>query len=190
MAQRSLAVMSDPKLRPGVRTGEPGQGAISSNAASDAFREALSRWATGVTVITVKDETGIHGLTATAFAPLSIDPPLVIVCIGRDAPIVTHLQDARRFTINILAQGQKRVANSFSDRFAVALPRFRDGEDAMVEGCLANLVCELERDLDGGDHRLIVGRVVRSEVSHEGEPLLRYGRRYRGGEGRSRGGDG
>lgn len=171
--------MTDRRLQSGIRTGEEDPGTVAGEAERSALRDALSFWATGVTVITVKDETGIHGLTATAFSPLSLDPPLVLVCVGNDAPILTHLLDARRFTVNLLSAKQKRAANSFSDRFAVAMPPFREGDDAVIDGCLANLVCTLDRDLDGGDHRLIIGKVLKPDAATDGEPLLHYRRAYR-----------
>jgi len=171
--------MTDPKLRSGIRSDPETREGITSGAEADALRDAFSFWATGVTVVTVRDETGIHGLTASAFTPLSIQPPLVLVCIGNDSPALSHIVDAGRFTVNILADGQKRAANAFSDRFPVALPAFREGDDAVIEGCLANLVCVVDRDLDGGDHRIVIGRVVSVHRGGEGAPLMHYRRAYR-----------
>lgn len=171
--------MTDPRLRPGIQSDPGARERITSEAEADALRDAFSFWATGVTVVTVRDESGIHGLTASAFAPLSLRPPLVLVCIGNDSPALTHVLDAGRFTVNILADGQKRAANAFSDRFPVALPAFREGDDAVIEGCLANLVCVVDGDLDGGDHRIVIGRVVSVDGGGEGGPLLHYRRAYR-----------
>jgi len=150
-----------------------------ADALKDALREAFACWATGVTVITVMDETGVHGLTASAFTPVSLDPPLVLVCVGNDTPILTHLLDAGRFTANILAEEQKRAANTFSDRYAVALPPFRAGDDAVIEAALASVICTLDSDLEAGDHRILIGRVTRVEEAPGRRPLLRFRRAYR-----------
>lgn len=171
--------MSDSKRRAGIRTDDTVAASVLGGAERSALRDAFSRWATGVTVITVRDESGVHGLTASAFTPVSIDPPLVLICVGNDAPILTHLLDAGRFTVNILSAKQKRAANTFSDRYAVALPAFREGDDAVIEDALASLVCVLDRNLDGGDHRIITGRVVRVESADIGAPLLHFDRAYR-----------
>jgi flavin reductase (NADH) len=171
--------MSDSKHRAGIRTGDADAASIIGDPERSALRDAFSFWATGVSVITVRDQTGIHGLTASAFTPLSVDPPLVLVCVGNDAPILTHLLDAGRFTVNVLSSKQKRAANSFSDRYAVALPAFREGDDAVIDDALASMVCVLDRNLDGGDHRIITGRVVRADAATDGAPLLHYRRGYR-----------
>lgn len=170
--------MSDSKRRAGIHTDDSDTPSVRGAPERSALRDAFSFWATGVTVITVRDETGIHGLTASAFTPLSVDPPLVLVCVGNDAPILTHLLDAGRFTVNILSSKQKRSANTFSDRYAVALPAFREGDDAVIEDALASLVCVLDRNLDGGDHRIITGRVVAADSRTDGAPLLHFRRAY------------
>lgn len=171
--------MTDPKRRPGIRTGETPGETVTGTHGMSLLRDTFALWATGVTVVTVKDETGIHGLTASAFTPLSLEPPLVLVCIGNDAPILTHLLDAGRFTVNILAADQKRAANSFSDRYAVALPPFLEGDDAVIRDCLASMICALDRNLDGGDHRIITGRVSAVYAGADRGPLLHFGRSYR-----------
>jgi flavin reductase (DIM6/NTAB) family NADH-FMN oxidoreductase RutF len=171
--------MTDPKRRSGIRTDDDQPGSVSADPERSVLREAFSFWATGVCVVTVKDDTGVHGLTVSAFTPLSFDPPLVLICVGNEAPILTHLLDAGRFTVNILAAHQKRAANTFSDRFAVVLPLFREGDDAVIEDCLASVVCVVDRNLDGGDHRLITGRVTAASSMVDGQPLLHWRRSYR-----------
>jgi len=146
----------------------------------EALKEAFSFWATGVTVVAVSDASGIHGLTASAFTPVSLDPPLVLVCVGNDAPILTHVLDARRFTVNLLAEDQKRAANVFADRFTVNPPPFEAGDDAVIQGALASLVCTLEDVLEAGDHRIMIGRVTRVASSDVGRPLVHYRRHYSG----------
>jgi flavin reductase (DIM6/NTAB) family NADH-FMN oxidoreductase RutF len=100
--------MTDPRLRSGIQADPGRREGVTSAPEADALRDAFSLWATGVTVVTVKDESGIHGLTASAFTPVSLRPPLVLVCIGKGAAALTHVQDAGHFTVNILDAGQKR----------------------------------------------------------------------------------
>ena len=144
----------------------------------EALKEAFASWATGVTVVTVRDEAGVHGLTASAFTPVSLDPPLVLVCVGNDAPILTHVLDARRFTVNLLSEDQRRTANVYSDRFTVNPPPFEAGDDAILEDSLASIVCTLESDIEAGDHRIMIGRVRSLRSTSAGRPLIRYARRY------------
>jgi 3-hydroxy-9,10-secoandrosta-1,3,5(10)-triene-9,17-dione monooxygenase reductase component len=129
-------------------------------------------------VVAVQNGAVIRGITVTAFTPLSFKPPLVLVCIGVDAPVLTDIADARRFTVNVLASDQRRAASVFADRLAVGVPPFRDGDDAVLDGALTSLVCVVEEDLAGGDHRIIVGRVARIAFATSASPLLYYRRNY------------
>jgi flavin reductase (DIM6/NTAB) family NADH-FMN oxidoreductase RutF len=84
------------------------------------LRDAFTRWTSGVTLVAVRHESGVHGLTVSAFLPLSLDPPLVLVSIHGDAPLLSHIREVRRFTVNVLEQEQRRLATRFSDRSSVS----------------------------------------------------------------------
>lgn len=149
-----------------------------------AFREALSRFASGVTVLSVRDADGAdHGMTVSAFASLSLDPPLVLACIDREATLLPHLRAAAMFGVSMLAEGQDAVSARFADQTVVrfaGVPHSHAAEGpALLDGAVAHLVCRLTSEHAGGDHVIVVGEVVRA-VSHGGEPLVYFHRRYTG----------
>jgi flavin reductase (DIM6/NTAB) family NADH-FMN oxidoreductase RutF len=146
-----------------------------------AFRRALSQFASGVTVVTTAGPAGPLGLTVTAFTSLSLDPPLVLVCIDRRSE--THAGFERgAFAVSLLAEGQEDV----SQRFACGGPAkfgqggLTTGESGLllVDGALAQLECRVHASLPGGDHVIYVGLVERVAV-FEGRPLLHHARGYR-----------
>jgi flavin reductase (DIM6/NTAB) family NADH-FMN oxidoreductase RutF len=144
----------------------------------DTFRAALGRFASGVTVVTTCDGEGRdHGMTVSAFCSVSLDPPLVLACIGHEAsmhPVALH---ADRFGVSILAAGQEALARRFadqrSDRFdGVGYSRGKLGV-ALLDDALAHLECAVIDRRDAGDHTIVVGRVDVA-VCHRGRPLVYY----------------
>jgi 3-hydroxy-9,10-secoandrosta-1,3,5(10)-triene-9,17-dione monooxygenase reductase component len=142
------------------------------------LRAAMGHFATGVTVVTAAGEA-LHGSTANAISSVSLDPPLLLVCLRDDSRTLAALLDARRFGVNVLHQGQQALAHRFARRDASwAGVGFRLGESAgvpLLDGALATLECDLHEIADGGDHRIVVGRVL--AVDHPDEhaaPLLFY----------------
>src|SRR5438093_544412 len=125
------------------------------------WRGLIANWATGVSVITAKGEQGPRGCTANALTSLSLDPLLLLVCFDHGSKTLQAVRESGRFCINILAAGQE----SISRRFAAKDPeddRFRDTEYEDVDGVpvlagvLAWVVCEVEQEIPGGDHAIIV----------------------------------
>jgi flavin reductase (DIM6/NTAB) family NADH-FMN oxidoreductase RutF len=151
---------------------------------SDDFREALSRFASGVTVVTVEDREGPVGFTATGFTSVSLLPPLVLVCLAKDASVYEAIVGASSFGVSILDATQTSLARRFAqsdiDRFdSVAL---RYGEVAhvpLIEGALAHLECRRHALQDVGDHTLVVGAVVAASAG-TGWPLVHFARRFGG----------
>lgn len=146
-----------------------------------AFRQALAQFASGVTVVTTQGPAGPLGLTVTAFSSVSLDPPLVLVCI--DLRSEAHAGfDRGAFAVSLLAEGQESV----SQRFASGGPaKFAEGGLAtgesgllLVPGALAHLECRVHATFPGGDHLIYVGLVERVAV-FEGRPLLHHARGYR-----------
>ena len=140
------------------------------------MRRAMGQFATGVTVITtVTGDAEPVGCTVSAFSSLSLDPPLVLVCIGRDRGVHGPLSAGPGYSVNVLARSQREIAYAFArpghDRFA-GLP-VREGRHGipLIEGALAQIQCDRYSVLDGGDHAIVVGRVRQVEVA-PGEPLL------------------
>jgi flavin reductase ActVB len=152
-----------------------------------AFKSALSRWGSGVSVITARASDGAPvGLTATSFASLSLQPPLVLFCLGRDSTRFDAFEAADAFAIHLLTAGQEALSSRFAakggDKFAgLAVRESRHGLP-LLEDCLAVLECRTHARLPGGDHVIVVGEVERLTLG-EGEPLLYFRGRYRRIEG-------
>lgn len=144
------------------------------------LRGAFAAFPTGVTVVTVGGGTP-HGMTANAFTSLSLNPPLALVCVNRDARMHRLLPPASGFGISVLAANQADVARWFSNRerpagaaqFAEVAwsPGHRTGAP-LIEGALAWFECTLWGSHDGGDHTIFVGRVVSVVRQEGGGPLL------------------
>jgi flavin reductase (DIM6/NTAB) family NADH-FMN oxidoreductase RutF len=145
-----------------------------------AFRDALGRFATGVCVITANGPDGHMGFTANSFSSLSMDPPLVLWSPAKSSQRYPVLVAARHYAIHVLEAGQSDV----SRRFVRGGAGF-DGLDHAVNaegvpllaGCLARFECEQHALHDGGDHTIVVGRVIRAALA-DGAPLVFSGGRY------------
>lgn len=142
------------------------------------FRSVLGRFASGVTVITARDPNDTdHGMTASAFCSLSLEPTLVLVCIERNTVMHEVLSTATHFAANILASGQESVSRRFSERIedrfdGIGYTRGITGV-ALLEGILAYLECEIVARHEGGDHTIVVGEVMAAAAYAE-RPLLYY----------------
>lgn len=144
-----------------------------------AFRDALGRFATGVTVVTCEAD-GPVGITANSFASVSLDPPLVLWSPARASRRFDAFAAAQHFVVHVLGEGQTAVALAFAkegDAFD-GLPTTRNPEGApVIEGCPARFECRTHARHDGGDHEIVVGRVLRA-ASGEGHPLVFHGGTY------------
>ena len=147
---------------------------------SGAFKAVVGRFATGVTVVTTRDEQGnLAGLTANAFASVSVDPPLVLVCLDEHSQTYGHLKEAGVFAVHILAEGQEHLARRFADRSREKslLVDWRVGDHGTpsLRHCLASMECRVVHQYRGGDHVIVVGGVERLHVDPEQDkPLLYY----------------
>ena len=144
----------------------------------DLFRSVLSRFASGVTIITTHDDEGRdHGMTVSAFSSLSLDPPLVLIAIGHDATMAPVMATAKSFAVNILSAAQESLSRRFSgkldDRFSGVGTSRGDLGDALLDDALATLVCRVVARHPAGDHDIVVGE-VESGTAHDGRPLLYY----------------
>jgi flavin reductase (DIM6/NTAB) family NADH-FMN oxidoreductase RutF len=143
----------------------------------------MGRFPTGVTVVVARGEDGEPcGLTVNSFTSVSLDPPLVLVCIERSASTHDRLVRAPSFTVSILGAHQEELARRFA--FGPVESRFRDDawhaepDGALVPGgAAAWLLCDLESVHDGGDHSILVGR-VRSTGTGSSDALVFYRGRY------------
>lgn len=130
------------------------------------YRNCMGRFATGVTVVTCKTNSGNHGFTANSFTSVSLDPPLVLVSVDRKTKAFEHLKN-NAFTINILKANQEDVAMHFAGRPKETEPfTWVEGEQTpRLEESLAYIECTAWNEYDGGDHVLFVGEVQNFEYS-------------------------
>jgi len=146
------------------------------------FRHTMSHLVTGVTIVTARVPRGrAVGITASSVTSLSLDPPMLLVCVGRDAEIHDVLLEAERFGVNVLAAGQIELAKRFADRGRQQLDEGElaasPGGAPLLPGSLARIECRRRNRFDGGDHTIITGTVEWSEVG-TGKPLCYFGGRY------------
>lgn len=145
----------------------------------DAFRSTLGRFATGVTVVTALDRNGAdHGMTVSAFCSLSLEPPLVLACIGEDASLSGIIAEVEYIGVNVLSSAQENISRRFADREETARFEgvgFTRGENgvALIDDALAHLECRVVRRHREGDHTIVVAEVDRA-APHSGRPLLYY----------------
>jgi flavin reductase (DIM6/NTAB) family NADH-FMN oxidoreductase RutF len=149
---------------------------------STAFRQVCARFATGITVTTTRAEDGSpQGLTASSFTSVSLNPPLILVCIDHNSGVLQHFRTSAYFAVNILREEQEEVSNLFAfrkdDRFEEVSWRPGKTGSPLLEDCLAHLECAVYRILDVGDHAVAMGEVVHADIG-EGLPLLYYGSAY------------
>lgn len=145
---------------------------------AERFRALLARFASGVTIVTATDEEGRpHGMTVSAFASVSLDPPLVLVCIDRAASMGPLLIRVGHFGVNILAEGQEWLSRRFADeamelRFDGVPWRLGHGRVPTIDGAHASLVCTPSSCTDGGDHLILLGQVTEGTAGAATEPLV------------------
>lgn len=149
----------------------------------DEFREALSRFASGVSVVTTLDAAGRpHGITVSAFCSVSLDPPLVLICIEKVTASHYAFHEKQAFVVNVLDETQQALSEQFS---APAVDKFGEAEfEPAIDGiprlrsALATLECRIVAAHEGGDHTIFVGSVDRV-ATRDGAPLLYFRGEYR-----------
>jgi flavin reductase (DIM6/NTAB) family NADH-FMN oxidoreductase RutF len=151
------------------------------------FRKALGSFATGVTIITVDQDGGVHGMTANAFASVSLSPPLVLVCVDHLARTHAHLHARKRFGVNVLSSEQQAISEYYArsgetdqhaEEAGATFDRTAHGTP-VLRGALAYLECTLRKTENAGDHTVFIAEVEHIEV-RKGEPLIYFRSQYRG----------
>ena len=142
----------------------------------ESLKEALSFWASGVSIVAVREAGRVHALTVSAFIPVSLDPPTVLISLGPNASVLPFLEPDATFAISLLAMEQKGLASRYADTFPVGPNPFVAEGAPVIEGALAWLVCEVDELLRRGDHTLVIGRLVEAGTGREA-PALTYFRR-------------
>lgn len=152
------------------------------------FRATLSRFASGVTVITSAHGDDIAGTTVSAFSSLSLDPPLVLVCLDETSATRGLIEKSRVFAVNILSHDQQHLSDRFAKRRNEGDPHQFEGvgydrapsHSPLLHGCHAFADCCVVAVHEGGDHRIYVGRVETLGVEDgPSEPLVNHAGRYR-----------
>ena len=151
------------------------------------FRNTLGRFPTGVAIITSGAPGMEYGMTCQSFSSLSLDPPLVLVCIDNNAGILPILDETRAFTVNVLSDDQTELSGFFASSKRPAPPhQFDDvthtpGETgtARIAGSTTVFDCTLHSVLDGGDHRIVVGAVKAFAATSPDDPILFFAGAYR-----------
>lgn len=137
-----------------------------------AYRRTLSRFATGVCVVTYETDDGPRGMTINSFTSVSLSPPLVVISVAHDARSYEALQD-RPFTVNVLSAGQIDVALRFAGkpRHEAPVAWSKGSLTPRLDGCIAWVDCQPWRRYEAGDHDLFLGEVTRYD-ERPGEPLV------------------
>ena len=148
------------------------------------FRHVLGHFLTGVTIITATDATSGEpvGMAASSFTSVSLDPPLVLFCAGKNSSTWPRIQAAGNYCVNILGDDQEVLSRQFAgkgDKFSGVGWRKGPSGSPVIESALAWIDCRIESEVDAGDHVLVVGRVLDMGAKDNGGPLAYF----RGGYG-------
>jgi len=147
------------------------------------LRQTVGRFVTGVTVVAIEADGEVRAMTANSFTSLSLDPPLVLFCLGKDTKAGHHIRSVSGFAVNILSREQQDLSAYFAGVWKGDEPppfTFTEWEGGpRLEGCLAALGCQIHAIHEGGDHWIVVGHVVATYRVDEGlEPLVFFGGKY------------
>jgi 3-hydroxy-9,10-secoandrosta-1,3,5(10)-triene-9,17-dione monooxygenase reductase component len=149
---------------------------------SRAFRQTVGHFVTGVTVIATEIDGGIRAMTANSFTSLSLDPPLVLFCAGKNTNMGQVIWTSGGFSVNILQCDQQALSTYFAGGWTEpSPPRFSFTSwygGPLLDGCAAALGCAVEAIHEGGDHWIVVGRVLSLYRSEEARPLVFRSGRY------------
>jgi len=150
----------------------------------DRLRRAFGMFATGVTIISAQHPVqGLVGMTVNSFTSVSLDPPLILFSLARTSYTVQPLLESPAFVVNILRDGQRalshRFAHSGGEKWQGLSWRPAASGAPILAGCIAFFDCVHHAQYDGGDHLVLLGRVMAMEAEAEGEPLLYFHSRYR-----------
>ncbi len=145
----------------------------------------MGTWATGVSVVTCLGPQGPHGMTANAFLSVSLEPPLVLISIGRDNDSHTIIRDTRRFAVSFLAAAQRDLSVHFARRFkdpgqALAGVAWSHSPDGLpwLDGAIGHLECAVQDAIAAQDHTLFLGRVLHLDGPSDAAPLVYFRSRY------------
>jgi flavin reductase (DIM6/NTAB) family NADH-FMN oxidoreductase RutF len=149
---------------------------------ADAFRSALRRFATGVTIVTVASGDEMHGMTASSFASVSLVPPLVLVCLDKASRTLTLVSETKTFAVNVLRADQQEASVAFArpglKPFESVAHRRGSNGAPVLDDAIAVLECATYRVFEAGDHEVVLGEVTAASAPG-GDPLVYYDGAYR-----------
>ncbi len=164
-----------------------GRAAIAAPFSRQDLRDVLGMYATGVTVVTTQASGEPYGMTANSFTGVSVDPPLVLVCVMSEAAGAAMIAASRHFAVNVLAAEQESISHFFASRYRprgadafAGVPHRRLVTGApIIDGVPAYLDCSLVAEYEAGDHTIFIGEVLALGAEPPGRsPLLFFGSRY------------
>jgi flavin reductase (DIM6/NTAB) family NADH-FMN oxidoreductase RutF len=147
------------------------------------LRRVMGHFATGVTVITTRDEKGTpYGLTANAVSSVSLVPPLILICVDKKCDTYPYFAASKVFVVNVLAEGQERISRTFAttgiEKFDGIGYQKSDLGCAILDDAVGHLECKIVNEVDAGDHTIYVGEVD-SAAADDVRPLLFFRGGYR-----------
>jgi len=143
-----------------------------------AFKQAMSRFPSGVVIVTTINPDGKkYGFTASAFSSLSLDPPLILVCLANSADCYNSFVTSDKFAVNVIGHQQHELAFKFATKGIEKFDgdEFKDGDSGLpiISNCIISLECITKHTYPGGDHEILVGEVQHAKVN-EGNPTIWY----------------
>ena len=153
----------------------------------DVWREAMSSFASGVTIVACLDANGnAQGMTVSAFCSLSLEPPLCLVCINPEVFTYPHILSSGYFSVNVLHADQEELSNKFAmmaeeERFTNVAYSAASSGSPFLDDSLVCMDCKLEENIMAGDHQILIGRPLEIKLAEtKSQPLLYWNRDYRG----------
>ena len=148
------------------------------------LRNVMGHFATGVTVITTKDATGKpFGLTANAFSSLSLDPPLVLVCVDKKVDCYACFEESKVFAVNFLSEEQESLSGRFATKGIEKFEgvAYKNGECGvpLLDGAIGHIECKVVNGYEGGDHTIYIGEIQSASASGDNPLLFFKGKYYR-----------
>ena len=144
------------------------------------FRDAMGKFATGITVVSMYEKDETIGMTVNAFMSLSLDPMLVAVSIDETASMYDNFKSEKSFGISMLSESQEELSSYFARQIEIDYDvKFLDQSGVpVIEGALANLSCETIQEVEAGDHKIVIAK-VKGIAINEGDPVIYFGSNYR-----------
>jgi flavin reductase (DIM6/NTAB) family NADH-FMN oxidoreductase RutF len=143
------------------------------------FRNAMGKFATGVTVISTEHNGDIHGMTANAFMSISLNPKLVLISIGEKAKMLEKIQQSKKYAVNILSHDQQVLSMNFAGQLEKPVDvQFEQlGGLPVIKDALAQISCQVVNEVQAGDHVLFIGKVTDINMTEQ-DPLLFFSGKY------------